>query len=153
VGVHHIGEPVERPAELKGSPAEQGEALKVVGKARLAPGPVDAVTPVQDLVVEEVNRHLGIGKPALVDGAPLVLFAKRHSQGAVDALHAPGVDRVVARKNHPHVVALALELCGECRHHVAEPARLGERNHFAGNHEDFEIRLCQRDLHDNRHAS
>ena len=153
MGMHHVGNPVERPTELKGSPTEKGKSLQIVGKTRLSPGSIYAVTPVQDLVVKEINRHLGIGKPALVDSTPLVLFAERYSQRAVDALHTPNVDRVVAREDDPHVVTLSLKLRRQRRYHVAKPARFCERDHFTGDHEDFETRVWQRDPPDYRHKS
>jgi hypothetical protein len=97
VGVHYIRKPVEGPTELKSTPAEKRKALKIVSEAGLASGSIDAVTPIQDVVVEKVDRHVGAGKPALIDGAPLFPFTQRHPERSTDALQAADVDRVVAR--------------------------------------------------------
>jgi hypothetical protein len=153
VDVHHVGKPIERAAELKCRSAEERETSQIVRKSRFVPGPINAVTSVQDLVIEKKDWNLGVEETALIHSAPLLPISERHSERFADTMETPDVDGVIAREDDAHIVSLAAELRRKRGHHVAEPAGLCERDDLARDHEDFEASFCQRNLPTQCHGS
>ena len=99
VGVQDLGEPADLAAERERSPAEEGEAPRVVRVVGHGLIPVDPVPAEEPLVVEKVDLRRGSGEIGSVHPGPLLALAEPDAEGPRQGLELGAVDAVVAGEN------------------------------------------------------